>query len=889
MKQLYFAVRTILLMAVFSCMAPSPARAGTDTPGAPAPGRMIVELAPTAHRADTVRRLNAALGCTVHRYLGRDGRFALVSLPPQSEPRAAARLATRQQGIVAAAPDCVRKLVATPNDTNYATYQWALNNTGQYVPFDAGPAMGTPDADIDAPEAWDLTTGTATTIVAVIDTGYTTTHTELMTQMWTNTGEIPGNGIDDDGNGYVDDMAGYDFRLGTSVLSDEHGHGTFCSGIIGARGDNSNGVCGVNWRVSMMALKCFDPTGNAYDSDLVEAIVYAADNGARVINASWGDYVYSPVLESAIRYAGDRGVLFVAAAGNDGACLKEEPFYPAACTLPNLVCVGSTNFKDAWSTFSNFDDVLVDVFAPGENVYSLSNTGGYRFGSGTSYATPHVVGVAALLLSHEPALSVEALRSRLISGVDTRSALQGRSATGGRISAYRAVATAGTDVTAPAAVNDLTVSQAATNGLYLSFTAPGDDANAGQALAYDVRISTAPIDAASFAYSTRVHGVGSPRTAGSPETLLATQLEPNTTYYVRVKTRDDAGNLSALSNQATAVTSGRTIIFSDNMESGPVKWSVAGTFALTTETAHTGSWCWTESPWSDYARGNTSTLTSVPFSLAGATRPLVRFYHQYIFENVVTSFNTGGELQVSTDGTIYTTVARFYDWLQPWTLCNVDLGDYAGQPSVTLRFRFHSSTIAQQFDGWCIDDVEVYQPASILPEPADFVVESRSPFGITESPAYVESTTGGSWSDSASKATDSHLRALNSRYNLTDALGSTAAFTPLISADGVYEVYAIWGISANASHVLHRVNHAQGTTDVYLDQNGSTNAHQWVSLGTYQFHAGRSQAQGSVLVDESSVTGKPIAASEGRVYADAIRFVYRSALPTSAVAEWMLY
>jgi hypothetical protein len=297
--------------------------------------------------------------------------------------------------------------------------------------------------------------------------------------------------------------------------------------------------------------------------------------------------------------------------------------------------------------------------------------------------------------------------------------------------------------------------------------------------------------------------------------------------------------------------------------------------------------CWTESPGDTYARGIVATITSQPIDLSGVTDPWVRFYHQHLFEDVATRMATGGALQVSTDGTNFTTLARYFDSAHPWRPAAVSLADYAGQPAFRLRLRFHSDLFASLADGWHIDDVEVYQPDVPIPDPSDFVVEAYHPFGLNAPPLYAES--GGAWFFSVSKAVDASLRSPNARYNLLDELrDSTARFTPIFPADGLYEVFAIWGISANANHVRYTIRHAQGESVAFLDQNGNANPHRWLSLGAFPFQRGRSSGRGSVTVDDMTVTDLPVPAGEGRVYADAIRFVYRDRIEWDASA-WMLH
>ncbi|MGD8500909.1 MAG: S8 family peptidase, partial [Phycisphaerales bacterium] len=270
--------------------------------------------------------------------------LAAVNLPEGTRVVDAVVQFNQSANVLYAEPDYSYKLLLTPNDPNFPDL-WGLDNTGQ--------TGGTDDADIDAPEAWDLHTGDPDIIVAVTDTGIDYTHPDLAANMWVNTAETPLNGLDDDGNGYVDDIYGYDFAGASAVNSndsdsdpiDSHFHGTHVAGIIGAVADNNEGVVGVCWNVKLMALKILpddylEPivAPEVFASDAVEAIRYAVDNGARVINASWGGDFYSQALYDAIEDAGNAGVLFAAAAGNDwGNNNDVNPVYPASFDLDNII------------------------------------------------------------------------------------------------------------------------------------------------------------------------------------------------------------------------------------------------------------------------------------------------------------------------------------------------------------------------------------------------------------------------------------------------------------------------------------------------------------------------------------------------------------------------
>jgi subtilisin family serine protease len=287
-------------------------------------------------------------------------------------------------------------------------------------------------ADIDAPTAWQISTGDRKIIVAVIDTGIDYFHEDLRANIWTNSGEIPGNGIDDDGNGYIDDVHGYDFVTDDSDPMDDHMHGTHVAGTIGALGNNEIGVVGVCWQVSLMAIKAFDETGNSTLSQILEAIDYAIVNGARVINASWGIDEESHALHEAVQKATDAGIIFVAAAGNEKT---DSPAYPAA--YDEALAIAALDSNSARAGFSNYGP-WVDLAAPGVDIYSTVPASNYDYLSGTSMATPHVTGLAALVLAHHPEFTRSEVQNILLNTADLLPVdrLIGR----GRINAGKALA-----------------------------------------------------------------------------------------------------------------------------------------------------------------------------------------------------------------------------------------------------------------------------------------------------------------------------------------------------------------------------------------------------------------------------------------------------------------
>ncbi len=317
---------------------------------------------------------------------------------------------------------------AYPNDPGYQ-YLWGLHNTGQ------APFYGMADADIDAPEAWGITTGSPNVVVAVVDTGVDYNHPDLAANIWQNSGEII-NGVDDDGNGYIDDVRGWNFVSKNNDPMDDNGHGTHCAGTIAAVGNNGIGVTGTAWNVKIMPLKFLNAQGSGYVSDAISAILYANRKGAAVISNSWSGTGYTQSLKDAIDAS---SAVVVCAAGNSGANSDIAPQYPAAFTSSNILSVAATDYNDKLASFSNYGPNSVDLAAPGVSIYSTSKSGTYQYLSGTSMATPHVSGVAALIKSQNPSMSATQIRSRIFSSVDTISSLSGKVGSGGRLNAAKAL------------------------------------------------------------------------------------------------------------------------------------------------------------------------------------------------------------------------------------------------------------------------------------------------------------------------------------------------------------------------------------------------------------------------------------------------------------------
>lgn len=292
---------------------------------------------------------------------------------------------------------------------------------------------------VKAYQAWSKSIGSSSVVVADIDTGIDYNHQDLINNLWRNTREIPGDKIDNDGNGYVDDVMGWDFINKDPLPWDDNGHGTHTSGSIAATGGNGVGISGVAQRASLMGLKFLGDDGSGTTDDAILAINYAVANGASILSNSWGGDEYSKALEDAISEAAARNVLFVAAAGNDGTNNDTLPLYPAAYNLPNVIAVAASDVDDALVDYSNYGVNSVHIVAPGDRVYSTLPGDNYGLNSGTSMACPHVAGAAVLLKSFKPELTAVQIKKILLESVDKFPEYADKIVSGGRLNVERAL------------------------------------------------------------------------------------------------------------------------------------------------------------------------------------------------------------------------------------------------------------------------------------------------------------------------------------------------------------------------------------------------------------------------------------------------------------------
>ncbi|MAZ49521.1 MAG: subtilase [Halobacteriovoraceae bacterium] len=309
-------------------------------------------------------------------------------------------------------PNYTYRAINTPSDSDFEK-QWGLENTGRNSGGWWSP--GTAGVDISALEAWKITKGGKEIKIAVIDTGVDYNHEDLKNNIMINEAELNGaEGVDDDGNGYIDDVYGYDFANDDADPMDGHGHGTHCAGVIGAE-HNQIGIAGVMANVQILPVQFLSASGGGTLEGALKAIDYATSRGVNIMSNSWGGGGRSEALFEAVQRAEQAGIVFVAAAGNESNDNDAKPVYPANYKADNVISVGAMDGKGKKASFSNWGEKTVHVFAPGVNIYSTVQGDRYKKMSGTSMACPHVSGIVGLLLSMEPNLSVTEVKQRLMS------------------------------------------------------------------------------------------------------------------------------------------------------------------------------------------------------------------------------------------------------------------------------------------------------------------------------------------------------------------------------------------------------------------------------------------------------------------------------------------
>lgn len=551
------------------------------------------------------------------------------------------------------------------------------------------------------PQAWDQVQGERQhgPVIAVLDSGCDYTHFDLAENIWRNPGEIPANGLDDDGNGVVDDVHGFNAAARSGDPMDDGSHGTHVCGTLGAVGNNGQGVVGVNWRAQIMPVK-FLAQGFGDTADAIEGLLYATRQGARITSNSWGGIHYSQALRDVLA---ESPALHLCAAGNDASNNDVKPVYPAGYQLPNVLAVAASDATDQPARFSNYGATSVHLAAPGDKILSTTPAGQLGVKSGTSMATPHASGLAALIATHYPGISNQQLKDRLLYGVDRLPAWQGKIFSGGRLNAVKALED---DRLAPGAVGALGAS-ATPFQVDLTWTAPGDDALDGQASAYEIYSSDEPLCAENLERARALGREMPPQPSGNSETFSLT-VQPRAderSLYVGVRAVDNVGNRGPLVTRAVQVP-GTPVAFDGQA------WQAGGNWGQM-EVPGRGM-VWTDSPKGPYQEGEDSSLTSEPFSLRDYRQARLDFECRYDLEKIFDSVT----LEVSRGGDSWQPLDR-YEGLTGWEKRSYDLTPFCGESAerVQLRFRLKTDLDVCQ-DGFSLDQLVVTGQLNCGPDPA---------------------------------------------------------------------------------------------------------------------------------------------------------------------------
>ncbi|QJB46713.1 S8 family serine peptidase [Dolichospermum flos-aquae] len=634
-------------------------------------------------------------------------------------------------------PDYTITTAATiPNDPSFGQL-WGLNNTGQ--------SGGTPDADIDAPEAWDIQTGNPNLVIGVIDTGVDYNHPDLVGNIWTNPGEIAGDGIDNDNNGYIDDVRGWDFAYNDNNPMDVQGHGTHVSGTIAGKGNNGVGVTGVAWNAKIMPLKFLNDSGSGSTSGAISAIAYATAKGVKLTNNSWGGGGYSQALSDVINAAGQQGALFIAAAGNSSQNTDINPAYPASYNLANIISVASTTRTDSLSSFSNYGLTSVDLGAPGSDIYSTTPNNTYSTYSGTSMASPHVTGAAALLWSQNPTWTAQQVKNTLMQTGDSISALAGKTVSGKRLNVYNALVSSSVpSVTVD--VSPTTVQEDGATDLVYTFTRTNLNLSSPLTVNFGASgiANAAPVgsDPADYSVITNSSVTFNPTTKLGTVTFAAnattatvvvdpiadTVQENNESVILTVNS--GTGYIGGSPNTATGTIiseEGFTTYFSDDFANNTKGWTLGTEWQIGSATTSTGQVYGNPDPGTD----NTPTADNGVAGVVIGGNASTSLHSYYYLTSPVINTSTANKLffeyarWLNSDYTPYmqNTVDIFNgsSWLNlwssggapgvqdnSWTPQQFDISAYKSA-STQIRFGFNvGSAGVYTVSSWNVDDVKIY-------------------------------------------------------------------------------------------------------------------------------------------------------------------------------------
>lgn len=611
-----------------------------------------------------------------------------------------------------------------PNDPNFGNL-YGLHNTGQ--------TGGTPDADMDVTEAWDVTGVGNSIVVAECDDGIDWTHPDLAANIWNNPGEIAGNGIDDDGNGFIDDIRGWDFNQNDNNPIGGSGdtHGTHVAGTIAAVNNNGIGISGAGRNTKLMPLRMYSSSGATnWMTDLANAIDYAWRNGAKVISVSYNIDGYTNALVQAIQRADAADVVYCNSAGNNNQL--NPPRAAIRDLANNVIFVAASDHNDARASFSNYG-AKVEIFTAGVNIYSTLPGNTYGNNSGTSMATPNCASVVAVIRAFFPTLTDRQALDRLIGSADSIPQLTAFIPNGKRANLNNALEI---DTTPPAPVADLAVSRRASTVAEIQFRTSGDDGMTGAAERYDVRVSTSPITSANFSSAQPVPASVPSLPAGQLVITQAAGLWPGTTLYLGVKAIDNLGNESTVSSFGPF--NSRPGSWKDDVE-GSMQFTPSGTWAISTTKAHSGTKSWTDTPTGNYPNGADLILTQTGTTTATGNM-MVRFWADLAVEEGDDQLR----VEVSRNAGPWTEVGGF-SGTAAWRAYSAYVPAATGD-SLQIRFRL-TSDASTNGDGAYVDDIAIVPVTMVYGDNMEGTPQftGASPWALTT--AFASSPTR-SWTDS---------------------------------------------------------------------------------------------------------------------------------------------
>lgn len=726
-QRLHGATPATLQSIPLPVLAPAPGQpdAGTEY----AKGRVLVAFQEGTSPNEKRDVLNQASGALLLSPDSKNPYFDVVQIAGEgiSSGDAIARLRGDPRVRVAEPDYIVHTQDRIPNDTDFV-YLWGLRNTGQGSYYSTTcTTCSKPGADISAVKAWEITTGSDQVVVAIIDTGVDYNHPDLAANILR------------DSSGKV---VGYDYANKDDDPMDDYGHGTHCAGTIGAVGDNGTGVAGVCWKVKILPLKFLGANGSGYISDAIPCVDFALSHGAHILSNSWGGGGFSQLFLEAIRRAEKAGVLFVAAAGNAGLNIDPGGFFPASYNqyASNVIAVAATDGYDVLASFSDYGPKSCEIAAPGVGTFSTVPTGtcpicdpsGYTYLSGTSMATPHVAGAAALVKAQFPGASLTQLRARLLYSGDHPSEMEGYTRRG-RLNVYNALQS---DTVPPGLPSDFSVAQASGTGLRMKWTASGENGSSGTVSAYQVFYNTIPDIATAIMIEPRM----TPGPPGTAETVDLTGLVPNTAYYVSIRAVDKVGNLSNFVTIGPVTTNGAG--FFDGAESSPLFSTTYGpAWTTTTGDAHTGQSSYV-SPASLAKSQSSVAEMSGAYAVGGPA------YLAFWAKMDLDSVNDVFECFVQDNTTGRSNYIYVGSGNSGWAQYRFSLGPYAGHAIQTGFYVYRGAAEANpsSHQVW-IDDVSVVQLTKVSMDDVEGAAQFTgfAPWSVTSEKS---SSPSRAWSDS---------------------------------------------------------------------------------------------------------------------------------------------